>query len=69
MLRLLIGEGSAKVRSGGPVDDADDLGLPVWAGEIPIRLVAGEPVADGSQTVRGLTAPEPVVRGDAPSAP
>ncbi|HKA28706.1 MAG TPA: pyridoxamine 5'-phosphate oxidase family protein, partial [Candidatus Binatia bacterium] len=38
----------AKVRTGGPIDDADDMGLPVWAGVVPLRLVAGapEPAAD-----------------------
>jgi uncharacterized protein len=41
-----IEEGSAKVRAGGPIDDAEDLGLSVWAGEVPLRLVTGAPVAD-----------------------
>lgn len=34
---------SAKMRSGPPVDPPDDVELPVWAGEIPFRLAAGEP--------------------------
>lgn len=38
---------SAKVRSGPPADDEADLDLPVWAGVLPLGLVAGEPVADG----------------------
>jgi nitroimidazol reductase NimA-like FMN-containing flavoprotein (pyridoxamine 5'-phosphate oxidase superfamily) len=46
MVRLAIVEGSAKVRTGGPVDDAEDLGLDVWAGEVPVGLVAGTPVPD-----------------------
>jgi uncharacterized protein len=46
MVRLPIIEGSAKVRTGGPVDDDADLGLPVWAGEVPVGLVARTPVAD-----------------------
>jgi nitroimidazol reductase NimA-like FMN-containing flavoprotein (pyridoxamine 5'-phosphate oxidase superfamily) len=46
VLRLAIAEGSVKVRTGGPVDDPDDLGLPVWAGVIPLALVAGDPVRD-----------------------
>ncbi len=33
----------AKVRTGGPIDDAEDLALPVWAGVIPLTLVAGAP--------------------------
>jgi uncharacterized protein len=47
ILRFPVVEGSAKVRVGGPVDDEEDLPLPIWAGEIPLRLVAGAPVADG----------------------
>ncbi len=45
VLRLPIAEGSAKARAGGP-DDDDDLDLPVWAGHVPLRLVAGTPVPD-----------------------
>lgn len=46
VLALPIGEASAKIRTGGPVDDEEDYALPVWAGVVPLRLVAGEPVAD-----------------------
>lgn len=44
LLALPIVEASAKVRQGPPKDDEADLALPVWAGEIPLRLVAGDPV-------------------------
>jgi nitroimidazol reductase NimA-like FMN-containing flavoprotein (pyridoxamine 5'-phosphate oxidase superfamily) len=47
VLRLRIDEGSAKVRTGDAVDDEEDLGLPVWAGVVPLRLTPGEPVANG----------------------
>ena len=46
VLRLPVSEGSAKVRTGGPIDDAEDLDLPVWAGEVPLRLVRQAPVPD-----------------------
>ena len=46
VVSLAISEGSAKVRTGGPNDDPEDMGLPVWAGHIPLRLVSGAPVAD-----------------------
>ena len=46
VLSLPIVEASAKVRTGPPVDDEADYSLPVWAGEIPLRLVAGVPVDD-----------------------
>jgi nitroimidazol reductase NimA-like FMN-containing flavoprotein (pyridoxamine 5'-phosphate oxidase superfamily) len=38
-------EASAKVRTGGPIDDEEDLALPVWAGELPIVPAIGPPVA------------------------
>ncbi|MCA1629570.1 MAG: pyridoxamine 5'-phosphate oxidase family protein [Acidobacteria bacterium] len=46
VLALPLAEVSAKVRAGAPVDDEEDLALPVWAGELPLRLSAGEPVRD-----------------------
>src|SRR5919198_1050725 len=39
VLRLPIAEASAKVRGGGPLDAAEDLGWPCWAGHVPLRLV------------------------------
>ncbi len=44
VMALSLDEASAKVRRGGPNDDPEDLALPVWAGEIPLRVVHGEPV-------------------------
>jgi uncharacterized protein len=46
VLRLPLDEASAKVRGGGPLDDEEDYELPVWAGTVPVRLVAGAPRAD-----------------------
>ena len=46
VLRLPIDEGSAKVRSGPPIDDEDDYGWPVWAGVIPLAVTAGTPIPD-----------------------
>jgi nitroimidazol reductase NimA-like FMN-containing flavoprotein (pyridoxamine 5'-phosphate oxidase superfamily) len=46
VLELPIVEASAKVRSGPPMDDAEDLALDCWAGVVPLHLVAGEPVPD-----------------------
>lgn len=56
VLRLPIQEASAKVRTGGPVDDPADMEWPVWAGVVPIRLVAGTPIAD-EHTPRDLPVP------------
>ena len=46
VLSLPLTEASAKVRTGPPLDDEEDYGLPVWAGVIPLRLVADSPAAD-----------------------
>jgi nitroimidazol reductase NimA-like FMN-containing flavoprotein (pyridoxamine 5'-phosphate oxidase superfamily) len=41
VVRMPITEASAKIRTGPPLDDPDDLDLPVWAGVIPLRLTTG----------------------------
>lgn len=46
VLSLPITEASAKVRTGPPLDDEEDYELPVWAGVVPLRLVAGRPIGD-----------------------
>ncbi|HEY3238971.1 MAG TPA: pyridoxamine 5'-phosphate oxidase family protein [Acidimicrobiia bacterium] len=47
VVRVALDEASAKVRSGPPIDDEADLEVPVWAGVLPLRLVAGDPRPDG----------------------
>jgi uncharacterized protein len=47
VLRMPIEEASAKVRTGPPIDDEEDLTIACWAGVIPLRLESGVPVADG----------------------
>lgn len=66
VLRLPIAEGSAKVRAGGPKDDAEDMDLPVWAGVVPVRLTSGAPEQDPAQSA---VLPEPIVpdRGGPPA--
>jgi len=46
ILELPIEETSAKIRTGGPIDDEADYALPFWAGVIPLTLAAATPVAD-----------------------
>jgi len=46
VLALPLKEVSAKVRTGPPKDEAEDYALPIWAGVIPLRLTAREPVPD-----------------------
>jgi uncharacterized protein len=45
VLAMTIEEASAKVRTGPPVDDEEDLALPNWAGRLPLRQEAAEPIA------------------------
>ncbi len=46
VVALAIREASAKIRTGPPVDDAEDYELGVWAGELPLSVTAGAPVPD-----------------------
>ena len=46
VLSLPLEEVSAKVRTGPPKDDDEDYLLPVWAGVVPLEMVAGSPVPD-----------------------
>jgi nitroimidazol reductase NimA-like FMN-containing flavoprotein (pyridoxamine 5'-phosphate oxidase superfamily) len=46
VLSLSLDEASAKVRTGPPIDDEKDYELPIWAGVLPLRVSAGEAVAD-----------------------
>ena len=42
-----IESASAKVRTGMPIDEPEDVHLPVWGGVIPVRQVMDEPIPDG----------------------
>jgi nitroimidazol reductase NimA-like FMN-containing flavoprotein (pyridoxamine 5'-phosphate oxidase superfamily) len=44
VIRLDLDEVSAKVRTGGPNDEPEDLGLPYWTGVIPVTHHYGVPV-------------------------
>lgn len=46
LMSMVIDEVSAKVRSGGPIDDEDDYALDCWAGVIPVAMRIGAAVAD-----------------------
>lgn len=46
VLSLPLEEVSAKVRTGPPLDDDEDYALDVWAGVIPLRLIADPPIDD-----------------------
>jgi nitroimidazol reductase NimA-like FMN-containing flavoprotein (pyridoxamine 5'-phosphate oxidase superfamily) len=57
ILSMSITEASAKVRTGPPVDDPQDLALDVWAGTLPLRTVVGEPTA-APDLREGIEAPD-----------
>lgn len=56
VLSMPIEEGSAKVRSGPPVDDEEDYGLPLWCGVIPVRTAVLAPEPD-PRNLDGLEVP------------
>ena len=61
ILKLPLTEVSAKVRVGDVEDDAPDYELPVWAGVIPLRLVAEKAIRD-SRCDESIPTPNYVLR-------
>ena len=57
VLSLPLVEASAKIRTGPPLDDEEDYALPIWAGVVPLRLEAGEPIAD-PRLPAGISVPD-----------
>ena len=48
VLAFSLEEASAKLRSGMPIDDEEDMPLPIWSGLIPFESKRGTPMADAS---------------------
>ncbi|HYR83332.1 MAG TPA: pyridoxamine 5'-phosphate oxidase family protein [Terriglobia bacterium] len=63
VLSLPLTEVSAKVRTGPPKDDEADYALPVWAGELPLHVLAGMPRPD-SRMPAPQHVPEYILRYD-----
>lgn len=59
VLAVAIEEVSAKVRTGGPIDDPEDLGVPVWAGQLPVGL----------RSMSHIPTPDDAVQFAAPARP
>jgi nitroimidazol reductase NimA-like FMN-containing flavoprotein (pyridoxamine 5'-phosphate oxidase superfamily) len=57
VLRIHLDEASAKVRTGGPVEEEDDYAFPVWAGTIDLRVIAGKPKSD-DRLLPGIECPD-----------
>jgi nitroimidazol reductase NimA-like FMN-containing flavoprotein (pyridoxamine 5'-phosphate oxidase superfamily) len=49
VLALELEEVSAKVRTGGPIDDEPDYTLPVWAGVLPLQTIPKTPEPDANR--------------------
>ena len=63
VLEFSIEEASSKVRSGPPLDDESDYGLPVWAGILPLEMKSRPPIPD-DRLIKGVTLPDYVRRYD-----
>ena len=59
VVALPLEEASAKVRTGGPIDDEGDYDFPIWAGVIPLQLAAGDPI-DDYRLLEGMEPPASV---------
>jgi RimJ/RimL family protein N-acetyltransferase/nitroimidazol reductase NimA-like FMN-containing flavoprotein (pyridoxamine 5'-phosphate oxidase superfamily) len=64
VLALPLDEVSVRSRTGGVNDEPEDLGLPHWAGVLPLRRVAGPPIAE-----RGVEVAPPAYLPGAPRSP
>lgn len=59
VLALSLDEASAKVRTGPPVDDDEDMSRDIWAGVVPLALERSDPEPD-PQLASGIAVPEHV---------
>jgi nitroimidazol reductase NimA-like FMN-containing flavoprotein (pyridoxamine 5'-phosphate oxidase superfamily) len=57
ILSLPIDEGSAKVRTGGPEDEPEDVDLPFYAGVVPVHLAAEPGEYDWRRVENGRLGP------------
>jgi hypothetical protein len=59
VLSLPIDEASAKLRTGGPIDDEEDYALPIWAGVVPVKMQVLPPEPD-PRNLDGVAVPDHV---------
>jgi nitroimidazol reductase NimA-like FMN-containing flavoprotein (pyridoxamine 5'-phosphate oxidase superfamily) len=59
VLALSMYEASVKIRTGDPIEDPADVGAAVWAGVLPLRVVADDPVPS-ADTAADLPVPADV---------
>jgi nitroimidazol reductase NimA-like FMN-containing flavoprotein (pyridoxamine 5'-phosphate oxidase superfamily) len=68
VLALALDEASAKIRSGPPADDDEDMDRDVWAGVLPLALQVHEPLPDPQLDAR-IAMPEHVASWTATRRP
>ncbi len=51
VLRIALGEAACKVRSGGPIDDAEDMTVQAWTGVLPFVQQHAAPLTDAACTL------------------
>lgn len=56
VLELDIEQVATKVRTGPPADDPEDIGMPLWAGVVPVTTALG-PAMTGADVPDGTTEP------------
>lgn len=54
VLAVRMDEASAKVRTGPPKDEEADYALPIWAGVLPLKMIAQEAIPDPAMTERPI---------------
>lgn len=59
VLALPLHEASMKARSGGPVDDVEDVAAGVWGGHLPVRRVIAAPIS-APDNLPGVAVPNDV---------
>lgn len=64
VIALEIEAASAKLRAGPPVEDPDDLDLPIWAGVVPVVTTLGRGVPD-SHAATDMPEPPSIARARA----
>jgi nitroimidazol reductase NimA-like FMN-containing flavoprotein (pyridoxamine 5'-phosphate oxidase superfamily) len=63
VISIPLTEVSAKVRTGGPIEDDEDKVLPVWAGVLPLSLQARAPEPDPANQL-GVAVPSYLKQSD-----
>ncbi|MBW1298719.1 pyridoxamine 5'-phosphate oxidase family protein [Aquimarina litoralis] len=61
VMAIKIDTASAKVRAEGVVDEKEDHNLPIWAGVVPIKQVALDPVSE-NDLIEGVSVPDAVLK-------